>query len=180
MHRVHYYDTSAAAYEACLDESPCIVEGDVLAIISEGVIGLASSDPLAVTIDAGALRSLAPMSSAAILRETVHDADKWRHAVELALAHHLPIAPQFLPFALRCVPLSPSQTVVALTLDDVMMAIDAIRHRETQLTKRAALIDAESSHGLFLASALCKLATARRHLERHPPATIPEHPCGPP
>ena len=50
-------------------------------------------------------------------------------------------------------PLSPSQTVVALTLDDVMMAIDAIRHRETQLTKRAALIDAESSHGLFLASA---------------------------
>ncbi|PVE49847.1 hypothetical protein DC429_18765, partial [Arthrobacter sp. TPD3018] len=86
MHRVHYYDTSAAAYEACLDESPCIVEGDVLAVISEGVIGLASSDPLAVTIGAGALRSLAPMSSAAILRETVHDADQWRHAVELALA----------------------------------------------------------------------------------------------
>lgn len=180
MHRVHYYDTSAAAYEACLGESPCIVEGDVLAVISEGVIGLASSDPLAVTIDAGALRSLQPMSSAAILRETVHNADQWRHAVELALAHHLPIAPHFLPFALRCVPLSPSQTVVALTLDDVMMAIDAIRHRETQLTKRAALIDAESSHGLFLASALRKLATARRHLERHPPATIPEHPCGPP
>ena len=47
MHRVHYSDTSAAAYEACLDESPCIVEGDVLAVISEGVIGLASSDPLA-------------------------------------------------------------------------------------------------------------------------------------
>jgi hypothetical protein len=118
------------------------------------------------------------MSSARILRETTHDADQWRHAVELALAHHLPIAPHFLPFALRCVPLLPSQTVVALTLDDVMMAIDAIRHRETQLTKRAALIDAESSHGLFLNSALRKLATARRHLQRHPPATIPDHPCG--
>ena len=179
MHRVHFYDTSAAAYEACLDQSPCILEGDVLAIVPEGVIGLASTDPLAVTIETGALRTLTPMSSARILRETTHDADQWRHAFELALAHHLPIAPHFLPFALRCVPLLPSQTVVALTLDDVMMAIDAIRHRETQLTKRAALIDAESSHGLFLNSALRKLATARRHLQRHPPATIPDHPCGP-
>lgn len=97
MHRVHFYDTSAAAYEACLDQSPCILEGDVLAIVPEGVIGLASTDPLAVTIETGALRTLTPMSSARILRETTHDADQWRHAVELALAHHLPIAPHFLP-----------------------------------------------------------------------------------
>jgi hypothetical protein len=54
MHRVHFYDTSAAAYEACLDQSPCILEGDVLAIVPEGVIGLASTDPLGRTAHAHA------------------------------------------------------------------------------------------------------------------------------
>ncbi|MFW2854076.1 hypothetical protein ACM61V_19580 [Sphingomonas sp. TX0543] len=43
MYRVHYFDTSEAAHDACLDDGPCIEEGDVLAILSEGVIGLASS-----------------------------------------------------------------------------------------------------------------------------------------
>lgn len=178
MHRVHFDDSSEAAYEACLDDSPCIQEGDVLAILAEGIIGLASSYPLAVTLTIGALHSLRPMTAETVLRETVHDADQWRHAVELALAHHLPVAPHLLAFALRCVPLPATQTVVALTLDDIMMSLDAIRHREAHLTRRAALVDAESSQGLFLTSALRKLATARRHLERHPPASVPEHPCG--
>ncbi|MFW2854614.1 hypothetical protein ACM61V_22500 [Sphingomonas sp. TX0543] len=41
MYRVHYFDTSEAAHDACLDDGACIEEGDVLAILSEGVIGLA-------------------------------------------------------------------------------------------------------------------------------------------
>lgn len=93
MHRVHFYDTSEAAHDACLDDSPCIEEGDVIAILSEGVVGLASSDPLAVTMTSGALRVLRSMPTDQILRETVHDVAQWRHAVELALAHHLPVAP---------------------------------------------------------------------------------------
>ena len=51
MYRVHYFDTSEAAHDACLDDGPCIEEGDVLAILSEGVIGLASTDPIAVTLN---------------------------------------------------------------------------------------------------------------------------------
>lgn len=84
MHRVHFYDSSDAAYEACLDDSPCIKEGDVLAILAEGIIGLASSYPLAVTLTTGALHGLRPMTADTVLRETAHDADQWRHAVELA------------------------------------------------------------------------------------------------
>jgi hypothetical protein len=62
MYRVHYFDTSEAAHDACLDDGPCIEEGDVLAILSEGVIGLASTDPIAVTLDPGALRIVRPMA----------------------------------------------------------------------------------------------------------------------
>ncbi len=178
MHRVHYFDTSEAAYDACLDTSPCIEEGDVIAVLGEGIIGLASIDPIAVSVTAGALRAIPAMPASALLRELVHDREQLRHAVELALAHHLPVAPHFLPFALRNVPLGPSQTVVALTLDDIMVTVDAIGHREKRLAMRASLVDAESAHGLFLASAQRKLATARRHLALHPPVEPPAHPAG--
>lgn len=177
MYRVHYYDNSEAAYDACLD-TPCIEEGDVIAILSEHVIGLASSDPIAITLEHGAFRAVPAMPASRLLEELVHDRDQLRHAVELALAHHLPVAPHFLAFALRNVPLPVTCTVVALTLDDIMVAVDAIRHHETRLNKRAGLVDPQTSHGLFLASTLRKLATARRHLSEHPPLEHPTHPSG--
>ena len=38
MYRVHYFDTSEAAHDACLDDGPCIEEGDVLAILLGSVV----------------------------------------------------------------------------------------------------------------------------------------------
>ena len=81
MYRVHYFDTSEAAHDACLDDGPCIEEGDVLAILSEGVIGLASTDPIAVTLDPGALRIVRPMAMDVLLAELVHGASQIRRAV---------------------------------------------------------------------------------------------------
>ena len=37
MHRVHYFDTSAHAFDACFEERPDLREGDVVVILAEGV-----------------------------------------------------------------------------------------------------------------------------------------------
>ena len=90
MYRVHYFDTSEAAHDACLDDGPCIEKGDVLAILSEGVIGLASTDPIAVTLDPGALRIVRPMAMDTLLTELVHDACQIRRAVAIACSPATP------------------------------------------------------------------------------------------
>ena len=168
MHRVHYFDSSEQAYDACLDDAPCIEEGDIVAILSEGVIGLSSTDPVVVTLEAGALRHVRPMPMTVILTELVHDAVQLRRAVETALRHHLPVEPHFLGFAAPVIPFPHGQTVVALTFDDIMVAVDAIGHRLSALRRRAVNAYSESAEALFLSRAVDQLVAARIRLQRHP------------
>jgi hypothetical protein len=153
MYRVHYFDTSEAAHDACLDDGPCIEEGDVLAILSEGVIGLASTDPIAVTLDPGALRIVRPMAMDVLLAE---------------LVHHLPVQPHFLAFVAPALPYPYPQTVVALSFDDIMLTIDAIHHRITALERRLGTLESDSAHAFFLQRSIDHLSAARKRLMRHP------------
>lgn len=168
MYRVHYFDTSEAAHDACLDDGPCIEEGDVLAILSEGVIGLASTDPIAVTLDPGALRIVRPMAMDVLLAELVHGASQIRRAVATALLHYLPVQPHFLAFVAPALPYPYPQTVVALSFDDIMLTIDAIDHRIKTLENRLGSLESDSAHAFFLQRSIDHLSSARKRLMRHP------------
>ena len=61
MHRVHHFTSTRLAYDACFDD-PHVREGDVLVIAREQIVGLASSDPIAVTTGHGYLRTIPAMS----------------------------------------------------------------------------------------------------------------------
>ncbi|TVV76977.1 hypothetical protein [Sphingomonas solaris] len=162
MHRIHHFDTSEAAYEASLNEWD-VREGDVLVIASEQIVGLASTEPIAITIAAGALKTIEPMSRGMLLDELVHGEREIGHAVDEALRHGWPVAPHYLAFASpgRCV--TPQQATTGVQFDNVIVAVivDAIDHRITALTERATTVDPESSQGLFLAQGLAHLKTAR-------------------
>lgn len=162
MHRIHHFDSSEAAYEASLNEWD-VREGDVLVVACERIVGLASTDPIAITIAAGALKMIEPMSRGMLLDELVHGDREIGNAVDEALRHGWPIAPHYLVFAGpgRCV--TPQQATAGVQFDDVIVAVivDAIDHRITALTERATTVDPESSQGLFLAQGLAHLKTAR-------------------
>lgn len=98
MHRVHYFASSAQAYDASLDAGP-VREGDILVIDAERIVGLTSADPIAITTESGALKAFAPMDRESLLGELVHDADTIGRAVDEALRHRLPVADHFLGFA---------------------------------------------------------------------------------
>jgi hypothetical protein len=168
MYRVHYFDTSEAAHDACLDDGPCIEEGDVLAILSEGVIGLASTDPIAVTLDPGALRIVRPMAMDVLLAELVHGASQIRRAGATAHQHPLPLQPQFHALVAPALPYPYPQTVVALSFDDIMLTIDAIHHRITALERRLGTLESDSAHAFFLQRSIDHLSAARKRLMRHP------------
>lgn len=57
--RIHTFDSTQEAYDACqCDES--IKDGDILLIPSEGVVGLAGTWPVAVTVKYGELHMKEP------------------------------------------------------------------------------------------------------------------------
>ena len=58
MHRVHHFWTSSDAFDASLAEGE-IRGGDVLVVVGERIVGLAFTDPIAITVNAGALRAAA-------------------------------------------------------------------------------------------------------------------------
>ena len=107
MHRVHHFDTTEAAYEASLNEWD-VREGDVLVIEAERVVGLGSTDPIAITFVAGALKTIAAMTRDELLAELVHGAPEIGYAVDEALRHGWPVAPHYLGCAgpQRCLPSS--------------------------------------------------------------------------
>ena len=98
MHRVHHFASSAQAYDASLDAGS-VREGDILVIDAERIVGLASTDPIAITTESGALKAFAPMDRESLLAELVHDAAAIGRAVDEALRHRLPVADHFLGFA---------------------------------------------------------------------------------
>lgn len=167
MHRVHHFASSAEAYEASLDEGP-VREGDVLVIVTEGIVGLASTDPVAITTASGALKVFPAMSRDRLLAELVHDAVAIGRAVDEALRHRLPVADQFLGFAGPPHLLRSGEVRLTLSHDDVMVTTDALDRRTAALRKRANTVDPESSEGLFLRKALGQLAHARGRLGNAP------------
>ena len=167
MHRVHHFASSAEAYEASLDEGP-VREGDVLVIAAEGIVGLASTDPVAVTTASGALKTFPSMSRDRLLAELVHDAAAIGRAVDEALRHRLPVDDQFLGFAGHPHLLLSSEVRLTLSDDDIMVTTDALDRRTAALRKRADIVDPESSEGLFLRKAIGQLAHARDRLGNAP------------
>lgn len=160
MHRVHHFASSAEAYEASLDEGP-VREGDILVIVTERIVGLASTDTIAVTIVHGALKAFPRMSREMLLAELVHDAVTIGRAVDEALRHRLPVADQFLGFAGPPHLLLSSEVRLTLSHDDIMVTTDALDRRTVTLRERADTVDPESSEGLFLRKAIRQLAQAR-------------------
>lgn len=162
MHRIHHFDSSKAAYEASLNEWD-VREGDVLVIASEQIVGLASTEPIAITIAAGALKTIEPMPRGMLLDELVHGDREIGNAVDEALRHGWPVAPQYLAFAGPGSCITPQQAAIGVQLDDVIVdvIVDAIDHRIAALTERTTTIDPDSSQGLFLAQGLAHLKTAR-------------------
>lgn len=55
-HAVHFFHTSGEAYDACQCRDD-IENGDVLVIVSERVVGVADTWPVAVTLEAGKLHT---------------------------------------------------------------------------------------------------------------------------
>ncbi len=163
MHRVHHFASSAEAYEASLDEG-LVREGDILVIVPEGIVGLASIDPIAVTTASGALKAFPSMSRNTLLAELVHDAVAIGRAVDEALRHRLPVADQFIGFAGPSHLLLSSEVRLTLSHDDIMVTVDALDRRTAALRQRMDTVDPESSEGLFLGKALRQLAQARGRL----------------
>lgn len=170
MHRVHYFASSAQAYEASLDAGP-VREGDILVIDAERIVGLASTDPIAITTESGALKAFAPMDRESLLAELVHDAAAIGRAVDEALRHRLPVADHFLGFAGPSHVVLPSELHRTLTREDIMVTTDAIDHRIAALRGRTQAAAPDSSEGLFLRKALDQLAGARGRLSGDPRQT---------
>lgn len=163
MHCVHHFASSAEAYEASLDEGP-VREGDILVIAVEGIVGLASTDPIAITTASGALKAFPPMSRDMLLAELVHDAVAIGRAVDEALRHRLPVADQYLTFAGPSHLLLSSEVRLTFSHDDIMVTTDALDRRRVALRERASSVDPESSERLFLRRALGQIAQARERL----------------
>ena len=79
MHRVHHFRTSQLAFNACFDD-PHVREGDILVIATERVVGIASADPIAITIAHGDLKTFLRMTREELLAELAHDAAQISHA----------------------------------------------------------------------------------------------------
>ncbi len=170
MYRVHHFASSLEAYEASLEEGP-VRESDLLVIASEGVVGIASTDPIAITTASGALKAFPPMSRAMLLAELVHDAIVIGRAVDEALRHRLPVADQFLGFAGPSHLLRSSEVRRTLTHSDIMVTTDALDRRIAGLRDRAVTVDPDTSEGLFLRLALGQLAGAKERLGIDPRPT---------
>lgn len=148
MNRVHHFPTGRHAFNACYDD-PHVREGDVLVVAAERIVGLASTDPFAVTTAHGDLRSFPAMDRERLLAELVHDAHQITFAVEEALRHHFPVARHFLAFAGPRHALLATEATVVLHLDDVLVTSDAIDRRITALQQRVAGAESGSSLALF-------------------------------
>ncbi|ATI56836.1 MULTISPECIES: hypothetical protein [Sphingomonas] len=164
MHRVHYFATSADAFDACFETHPGLAEGDVIVALAEGVVGLASVYPIAVTRQGGALHHMPAMTREVLLGEIVHDAAQITNAVETALVHRLPVEPHYLPFASRRHILRAGEAAVALRPDDILAVADAIDHRLRALRTRLDGAVPDSSQALFLERGIAQLAEARDRL----------------
>lgn len=173
MHRVHHFTSTRLAYDACFDD-PHVREGDVLVIAREQIVGLASSDPIAVTTGHGYLRTIPAMSRDTLLAELAHDAAQLSHAVDEALRHHYPVAAHYLSFATSQHRLLAGETIAVLTADDLLVTSDAIDRRIANLRERMEGKEQESE-GLFLADAIRRLETARGKLA-NPARTHPVAP----
>jgi hypothetical protein len=94
--RVHTFGSTESAYDACqCDEA--ITDGDVLHIPSEGVVGLADTWPVAITVEHRELHTLrdgADVPSFLVDRDMTQD--QLDFAVSLAQAHFYPVRPAFL------------------------------------------------------------------------------------
>ncbi|WP_242121179.1 hypothetical protein [Sphingomonas lacusdianchii] len=179
MYRVHHFDSSEDAYDACL-AGKAVRENDVVVAASEGVVGLASTDPIAVTITAGALKAFPAMTREDLLAELVHGAATIGRAVDEALRHRFPVAPSFLAFAGFPHRLLPNEASLTLTLDDITSIGDAIDHRLAVFAELSKTVDPESSRGLFLAQAITRLREGRVRLFNYTKSDVPPPASGRP
>ena len=85
----HYYDTSAAAYDATqTGEAP---RGHIL-ICADGVVGLSYTYPLALTEECGEFHHISQGFSASILCDANISEEQVRKAVDVCKARNLPFA----------------------------------------------------------------------------------------
>ncbi|QNE07811.1 hypothetical protein [Croceicoccus marinus] len=127
MHRVHHFGASGAAIAACRSSS--IPNGDVILVPHECAAAVATSDPFAVTEDAGEFRTLSVEAYNAIIEHTGLEPDIIRRAVDEALRFGMAVAPQFLAFATPRSNLSTCEQASTFTIDEILLVSEAINFR---------------------------------------------------
>ena len=172
MHRVHHFWTSSDAFDASLDEGE-VREGDVLVVVGERVVGLASTDPIAVTVNAGALRPFPALARAQLLDELVHGEAAIAAAVDEAVRHGFPVANHFHSFATESRPGVEHAAHVVFSLDDVAVVLDTVDRRIAALEG-----DPGAADGATVAERIERLRTARERLAGYtrslPPIAVGE------
>ena len=172
MHRVHHFWTSSDAFDASLAEGE-VREGDVLVVVHERIVGLASTDPIAVTVNAGALRSFPALAREQMLDELVHGEEAIAAAVDEAVRHGFPVANHYHGFASVSRPGIEHAAHVVFSLDDVAVMLDTVDRRIAALER-----DAEAAAGETVVERIGRLRTARERLAGYtrslPPIAIEE------
>ena len=172
MHRVHHFWTSSDAFDASLDEGE-VREGDVLVVVGERVVGLASTEPIAVTVNAGALRPFPALARAQLLDELVHGEAAIAAAVDEAVRHGFPVANHFHSFATESRPGVEHAAHVVFSLDDVAVVLDTVDRRIAALEGGP-----EVDGGATVAERIERLRTARERLAGYtrslPPIAVGE------
>jgi hypothetical protein len=91
MNAPHTFGDAYDATQCCED----IANGDSLLVLAEGVVGLAWTWPVAVTVNAGHLHSVAPGKAASIAADAGWSDEQIRAAVHIALEHGFAVSPDF-------------------------------------------------------------------------------------
>ena len=172
MHRVHHFKTSAEAYKASLDAG-AVRQDDVLVITAERIVGLASTDPIAITVAAGALRALPALPRDRLLDELAHDEAAVGHAVDEAVRHGFRVATHFPAFGGLPERLTAGEAYVIFSLDDIAVATDAIDHRIAVLTRCAGVDTGEGAYDLFVTRTLDRLPATRKRLAAYARCLVP-------
>jgi hypothetical protein len=166
MEIVYHFDKASAALLAC--ETGNVVNGSVLVIAPDCIVGLASSPPRAITARTGPFKPFFGTARSAILTESNHSARQIRAAVDEAYRHGFPVPEALADFATLRSEMSACAREYRLTSDEVLALVEACEARSSEFWNTLSRAGAESSAARILQASIANLSAARRKLLDRP------------
>ena len=166
MEIVYHFDTASAALLAC--DNGDVVNGSVLVIAADCIVGLASSPPRAITARTGPFKPFFGNARSAILTESSHSAQQIRAAVDEAYRHGFPVPEALADFATLRSEMSACAREYRLTSDEVLALVEAYEARSTEFWKTMSRAGADTSAARILQASIANLSAARRKLLDRP------------